>query len=220
MGICLNSESGLPSAPRREAIFGVVFMRLIVQCDQCRLRYDATGRRVGGKFRCRCGQVVSIKRARGHEADVVHCAACGGAREQGEKSCSYCGADFTIHETDLDTICPGCQARVSDRARYCHHCASPLAADVVALARCGNVARLTQVLDEEPGLVRSTRDGKTLFYFMPADEERAVEVAELLLARGADPRVADAEGVTAADAAEKSGLEELAELLREAASAA
>ncbi|HUE74664.1 MAG TPA: zinc ribbon domain-containing protein [Pirellulaceae bacterium] len=114
-------------------------MRLLVQCDQCRLRYDATGRRVGGKFRCRCGEVLTIKRPRGHEADVVHCAACGAAREHGEKSCGYCGADFTIHETDLDTVCPGCQARVSDRARYCHHCATPLAADLVA----GKASKLT-----------------------------------------------------------------------------
>jgi DNA-directed RNA polymerase subunit RPC12/RpoP len=47
-------------------------------------------------------------------------------------ACGYCGADFTIHETDLETICPGCLARVSDRARFCHHCATPLAADVLA----------------------------------------------------------------------------------------
>lgn len=107
-------------------------MRLLVRCDKCRLKYDATGRKVGGKFRCCCGQVVTIKRPRGHEADVIHCAACGAAREGGTKSCGYCGADFTIHETDLHTVCPGCQARVSDRARFCHHCATPLAADLVA----------------------------------------------------------------------------------------
>lgn len=114
-------------------------MRLLVQCDQCRLRYDATGRKIGGKFRCRCGEVVVIQEPRGHEAAVVHCAACGAAREGRTKSCTYCGADFTIHETDLHTICPGCQARVSDRARYCHHCASPLGADLVA----GEASELT-----------------------------------------------------------------------------
>lgn len=114
-------------------------MRLLVQCDQCGLRYDATGRRTGGKFRCCCGQVVTIRKPRGHEADVVHCAACGATRERGARSCAYCGADFTFHETDLETICPGCQARVSDRARYCHHCATPLAAEVVP----GKASKLT-----------------------------------------------------------------------------
>jgi hypothetical protein len=107
-------------------------MRLLVSCHQCKLRYDATGRRVGQRFRCRCGEVVTIQQPKGHDAAVVHCSTCGAAREQGGKACGYCGSDFTIHETDLDTICPGCLARVSDRARYCHHCATPLAADVVA----------------------------------------------------------------------------------------
>ena len=40
--------------------------------------------------------------------------------------CSFCGADFTLHERDLHTICPECMARVSDTASYCHHCACPL----------------------------------------------------------------------------------------------
>jgi len=107
-------------------------MRLLVACRNCKLRYDATGRNVGQRFRCRCGNVVTIQRPKGHDASVVHCSTCGAAREEGSKACGYCGSDFTIHETDLETICPGCLARVSDRARYCHHCATPLAADVVA----------------------------------------------------------------------------------------
>jgi hypothetical protein len=45
-------------------------------------------------------------------------------------------------------------------------------------------------------------------------EERAIEIAELLLERGVDASFADADGLTAADAAEKSGLEELADTLR------
>jgi hypothetical protein len=107
-------------------------MRLLIACSTCKLRYDATGRRIGLRFRCRCGEIVTVRRPQGHEADVVHCSACGASREGGVKSCDYCGSDFTIHETDLETICPGCLARVSDRARYCHHCATPLAADVLS----------------------------------------------------------------------------------------
>lgn len=107
-------------------------MRLLVACPACKLRYDATGRRVGSRFHCSCGEVVTIEQPNSHEARVVHCAGCGAAREQNTKACGYCGADFTIHEADLDTVCPGCLARVSDRARYCHYCATPLSADVVA----------------------------------------------------------------------------------------
>jgi hypothetical protein len=114
-------------------------MRLLIACPGCKLQYDATGRRIGSRFHCSCGEIVTIQKPRGHEADVVHCSGCGAAREERTKSCGYCGADFTIHETDLDTVCPGCLARVSDRARYCHHCATPLAADVVT----GEATKLT-----------------------------------------------------------------------------
>ena len=114
-------------------------MRLLIACKTCHLRYDATGRKIGSRFRCQCGEIVTIERPKGHDAAVVHCSSCGAAREARAKSCDYCGADFTIHETDLETICPGCLARVSDRARFCHHCATPLAADVVA----GESSKLT-----------------------------------------------------------------------------
>jgi hypothetical protein len=53
---------------------------------------------------------------------------------------------------------------------------------------------------------------------LSAPEERAVEIAELLLACGVDPSFLDTDGLNAADAAAKSGLEELAELLRDAQS--
>jgi len=63
-------------------------------------------------------------------------------------------------------------------------------------------------------LAQATRDGRTALFFLSAPEERAVEIAELLLARGVDPKFQDADGLTAADAAAKSGFEELADLLR------
>lgn len=107
-------------------------MRLLVRCSQCRQKYDATKRGVGSQFRCRCGQVVEVRQPPSHEASVIHCAACGASREKGSRACQYCGGDFTIHELDLNTVCPGCLARVSDRARYCHHCATPLAGQAVA----------------------------------------------------------------------------------------
>ena len=88
--------------------------------------------------------------------------------------------------------------------------------DVFSLARSGNAARLRSVLDEEPQLAHSPRDGRTLLYFSPTSEDRAIEIAELLLARGVDPKFVDADALTAADAAAKSGFEDLADLLRDA----
>jgi len=91
---------------------------------------------------------------------------------------------------------------------------SGVSRDVIALVRAGKVERLRAVLDEDPSLAQATRDGRTALFFLSAPEERAVEIAELLLARGVDPKFQDADGLTAADAAAKSGFEEVAELLR------
>lgn len=88
--------------------------------------------------------------------------------------------------------------------------------DVIALVRAGKLERLRAVLEQEPALVNATRDDRTALFFLAPPEERAIDIAELLLARGVDPDFADSNGFTAADVAAKAGLEELAELLREA----
>lgn len=107
-------------------------MRLLVACRQCRRQYDATGRAVGSRFRCHCGAVVTVKPPKGHDALVVRCSSCGGPREAQRANCQFCGADFTLHDRDLHTVCPKCLARVSDRAEFCHHCGIKLAPELVA----------------------------------------------------------------------------------------
>jgi len=94
---------------------------------------------------------------------------------------------------------------------------SPVSRDVIALARAGKLERLRAVIDEDPKLVDATRDGRTALFFLSAPEVRAMEIAELLIERGADPAFRDADGLSAADAAAKAGLEDLADQLREAA---
>lgn len=101
-------------------------MRILVACPECARQFDASGRPAGGRFRCSCGATLTVPAARGHDAAVIRCSACGAPRQEGAAACGYCGADFTLHERDLHTICPACMARVSDRGRYCHHCATPL----------------------------------------------------------------------------------------------
>jgi len=107
-------------------------MRLLVACSDCGRQYDATGRTVGSRFRCHCNAVVTVKPPKGHDAAVVRCSSCGGPREEGAASCRFCEADFTLHERDLDTVCPECLARISNRARFCHHCGTRLVAELVA----------------------------------------------------------------------------------------
>lgn len=102
-------------------------LRVLVACGVCGLQVDATGRRPGDRFRCACGELVEVPAGGEHEAAVVRCSACGGTREAGALSCAFCGSDFTLHEQDLDTLCPGCFARISHRSRFCHHCGLAIA---------------------------------------------------------------------------------------------
>ena len=107
-------------------------MRRLVECSECRRQYDASRRPIGSRFRCGCGQVIVVQKSEGHDAQVVRCSACGAARTDDSGRCAYCGAEFTLHERDLNTVCPHCFARVSDRARFCHHCATGLVPELEA----------------------------------------------------------------------------------------
>lgn len=108
-------------------------MRLLVQCPDCTRQYDATKRAVGSRFRCHCGEVVTVKQPKGHEARAVRCSSCGAARGDDDVTrCAYCHSSFTLHERDLNTVCPHCLARVSDRARFCHHCGTGLVPELDA----------------------------------------------------------------------------------------
>jgi Zn-finger nucleic acid-binding protein/ribosomal protein L40E len=101
-------------------------LRLLVRCAACHRQYDASRRAIGTRFRCRCGAAVEVPKVEAREAAVVSCRSCGATRQAGATACAYCGSDFTIQEQDLDTICPACFARISDSARFCHHCATPI----------------------------------------------------------------------------------------------
>lgn len=107
-------------------------MRLLVACPECHRQYDASRRRPGSRFRCHCGHVVLVQQPPGHDARVVRCSACGAARPDPAACCPYCQAEVTLHERDLNTVCPHCLARVSDRARFCHHCGTGLVPELDA----------------------------------------------------------------------------------------
>ena len=85
--------------------------------------------------------------------------------------------------------------------------------NVRQLCRIGNVARLRELFAENPELAKTTDEHAPPLFALPEDEDRAFEVAELLLANGADPRVVNEDGITAAEHAQKQGLEAVADLL-------
>lgn len=91
---------------------------------------------------------------------------------------------------------------------------SPLSSDVWALAFVGNIERLRKVLAAEPRLARSRGQNETPLMWLPGDEDRAMEVAEMFLAGGADLDVRNVQGQTAADLAAVRGLDRVAALLR------
>ncbi|MCI0699691.1 MAG: zf-TFIIB domain-containing protein [Planctomycetia bacterium] len=107
-------------------------MRLLVECTHCQRQYDATIRGIGTQLRCHCGEVITVRQPQGHEARVVRCSSCGAARGEDLPRCPYCQSDFTLHERDLNTVCPHCLARVSDRAKFCHHCGTGLVPELDA----------------------------------------------------------------------------------------
>ena len=103
--------------------------KIIVECDKCKHQYSLHEKRVGEKFHCFCGNLLTIPAVKIHDAAVIRCSSCGGARgEENTPFCGYCGSSFTLHEQDLNTICPNCMTRISSKARFCHSCSTPIVA--------------------------------------------------------------------------------------------
>ena len=109
-------------------------MRYLIACPSCRRQLDVSGRPAGERFSCSCGTTLEVGRPSAHDAAVIRCSSCGAPREDSAEACRFCGAEFTLHARDLDTLCSGCMARVSGKARFCHSCGLPI---LVAQAAIG-----------------------------------------------------------------------------------
>ena len=89
--------------------------------------------------------------------------------------------------------------------------------DIWELTYAGKIERLREVLAEDPERAHASGGGYTpLMWLQPDDESRAIAVAKLLIANGADPSPINNDGMTAADRAERLGMFELAAMLRRA----
>ena len=70
------------------------------------------------------------------------------------------------------------------------------------------------VLHDEPALASASReDGVTLLWWLPDDESVAMEVADVLMAHGADPAARNRDGATAAEWARRRGMTRVAQRL-------
>jgi len=86
-----------------------------------------------------------------------------------------------------------------------------------SLCAVGAVEKLREMLTREPDRAnREDRPGEPALFCLPNDEEKATEVAELLLSFGADPRFRNPLGQTPAQVARRRGLDDVAALLEEA----
>jgi uncharacterized protein len=75
---------------------------------------------------------------------------------------------------------------------------------------------LKKLGDPLNGHSATPRSGEPALFCLPGDQEKAVEVAELLLSFRADPSFRDPLGQTPAQAARRRGLDEAAALLEDA----
>jgi len=88
---------------------------------------------------------------------------------------------------------------------------APISRDIRGLCFAGAVGRLAELLAADRSLACAiTRGGEAPLFALPDDDDRAVDVAEFLLAHGADPSAKNGAGLTPAQAAKKRGLEEAA----------
>jgi ankyrin repeat protein len=96
---------------------------------------------------------------------------------------------------------------------------APLSRDVRALASLPDRARLEMVLKSEPALANhrlDVDDAPTPLFCLPDDEDAAMEIADMLLRHGADPKARNGHDQSPAQMARRRGLDDAADLIEEA----
>jgi len=92
---------------------------------------------------------------------------------------------------------------------------APRSVDLWALTSLGRIDRIREVVHEIPESAKWTGESTPLFW-LPDDEDLAVEIIDLLVAHGADPRFQRKDGRTAADIARERWMHRAGALLQSA----
>ena len=153
---------------------------------------------------------VSPDISAGHNQRPLHTAAAAGAVDVAALLLAR-GAEIDAIETRYNSTPIG-------SANFHNHpdfvaLLAPHSRDIRGLCFGGCMARLRELLTRDPSLASRPSRGEPPLFALPDDESTAVDVAELLLSFGADPRVTRADGLTPHEAARRRGLEEAAALI-------
>jgi len=91
---------------------------MILACPACDSRYDVTGHDVGQRFRCRCGEVVTL--TANTQAGLLACPNCGAGVAPTAKTCDHCSSHLLLKG------CPRCLSRVFHGHKHCPDCGAEL----------------------------------------------------------------------------------------------
>ena len=92
---------------------------MILACPACDSRYDVTGHAIGQKFRCRCGQMMTLA-ALPPVAGELACPHCGAGVAPTTNRCLHCAAELLVK------ACPRCLSRVFHGHKHCPECGAEL----------------------------------------------------------------------------------------------
>ncbi|HEY4242762.1 MAG TPA: zf-TFIIB domain-containing protein [Kofleriaceae bacterium] len=92
---------------------------MILACPACDSRYDVTGHAVGQRFRCRCGEEMTLA-APPPIAGELGCPHCGAGVAPTDHACAYCSAELLLK------ACPRCLSRVFAGHKHCPECGADL----------------------------------------------------------------------------------------------
>jgi Zn-finger nucleic acid-binding protein len=92
---------------------------MILACPACDSRYDVTGHAIGQKFRCRCGEMMTLG-ALPPVAGELGCPHCGAGVAATESRCAHCDAALLVK------ACPRCLSRVFHGHKHCPECGAEL----------------------------------------------------------------------------------------------
>jgi ankyrin repeat protein len=148
-----------------------------------------------------------------HGVPALHRAAGRDARQVARLLLEH-GADPDARDAAYDGTALGFAAYSEHRAMMAM--IAIVSRDVRNLAKAGYVPRLREVLPSDPGLAREVREDMTTLWWLPVDDETALQVVDMLLAAGADASHVKADGETAMDVATRRGLTRAAARLGEA----